>query len=84
MNSHLEEEISSQTHQHRVRSALLREKSTALDQNTVSMTKEARRKNSIQRRELKEAKREELKVIENALRQENEKVLMSLEEGGRL
>jgi hypothetical protein len=67
-----------------VRSALLREQSSALDHNTASIAKETKRINSIQKRELKEAKKQELKVIENALKQENEKVLMSLEEGGRL
>ena len=48
------------------------------------MKKEAVRAASAQKRELKEAKKKELEQIENVLRDNNEKVLMSLEEGGRL
>ena len=37
-----------------------------------------------QRREMKEQKKKELGIIEDFIKQENEKVLMSMEEGGRL
>lgn len=43
------------------------------------MKKEAVRAASAQKRELKEAKQKELKQIENVLREDNGKVLMSLE-----
>ena len=48
------------------------------------MKKEEKRTATERKKELKEAKKKELKQIENVLRSDNEKVLMNLEEGGRL
>jgi septal ring factor EnvC (AmiA/AmiB activator) len=79
MNERLEKELESQTHQHRIRSEVLRERSRVLDQHVASLKKEARVRASQQRKELKSAKMHELKAIENALREDNEKMLMGLE-----
>jgi hypothetical protein len=53
MNGHLNGELDNMTHQHRVRSAMLRESSKALDQDTSAIMKAMKQKDSIQKRELK-------------------------------
>ena len=71
-------------HQHGVKSSLTRETAQNLEAQVSAMKKEEKRIATEKKKELKEAKKKELKQIENVLRSDNEKVLMSLEEGGRL
>jgi hypothetical protein len=68
MNDRLEEEIKCELHQHRVRSEVLKESSKTLDQQMINAKKETKLRESRNKKELKEAKREELKRIENAIR----------------
>jgi hypothetical protein len=43
-----------------------------------------KRKSSQRKKELKENKKIDLKNLKNIIRQENERILMELEEGGRM
>lgn len=43
-----------------------------------------KRKSSQRKKELKENKKSDLKNLKNIIRQENERILMDLEEGGRM
>jgi predicted secreted Zn-dependent protease len=63
---------------------MLREHSKSMQENGVVVKKDIIAKDSQLKRELKAAKMDELRKIEQAIRQDNEKALMSLEEGGRL
>lgn len=53
MNAHLNSELDSMAYQHRVRSAMLRENSKALDQEASTILKAMKQKDNIQKRELK-------------------------------
>jgi hypothetical protein len=53
MNAHLNGELDSMAHQHRVRSAMLRENSKTLDQEASTILKAMKQKDSTQKRELK-------------------------------
>jgi len=63
---------------------MVKESGKNLEEEVAVMRKEELRLAAEQRKELKEAKKQELKRIENVLCSDNERVLMGLEEGGRL
>ena len=63
MKDRLEEEMKAEMHQHRVRSEMLRESSKVLDEHIINTKKEIKLRDSRDKRELKEAKKKELKRI---------------------
>ncbi len=63
---------------------MLRENSKAIDQAGTIIKKDIKIKDQQLKKELKMSKKEELKKIESAMREHNEKVLMQLQQGGRL
>lgn len=55
--------MEAEIHQHRVRSEMLRESSKVLDEHIINTKKEIKLRDSRDKRELKEAKKKELKRI---------------------
>jgi hypothetical protein len=84
MQKQLAQELQAARHQHSVKSQLLRETAQSLGEEVALLKKEELRLGKQQRKELREAKRRELQKIENVLQSDNQRVLMNLEEGGRL
>lgn len=63
MEERLQQELEGARHQHRVKSEMIKESAQNLEQEVSIMKKEELRAASAQRRELKDAKKRELKQI---------------------
>jgi hypothetical protein len=78
------QEIDCLNHEHLLRRSEIREASSQLQEEIVLVQKEMKRKSSQRKRELKEMKKMDLGNLQNLIKQENERILMELEDGGRM